>query len=110
MGNPDDERLKPHNKIDCEENIEGLFQQRTDVLGKCDIVRMLLESPNRDKHELHIINGRALVEQDIRWLERQIEQYKSIDDFMCSRFLNETLDKVIEAKQEWDNLEKKDSN
>lgn len=88
-------------EIQCAENIEGLFQLRTDVLGKCDMVRMLLESPNRDKHELHIINGRALVEQDVRWLERQIEEYKSVDDFVTSRFLNETLDMVMEAKQEW---------
>ncbi len=88
-------------EIQCAENIEGLFQLRTDVLGKCDMVRMLLESPNRDKHELHIINGKALVQQDIRYLERQIEQMKEVDDFTCSRFLNETLDMVMEATQEW---------
>ncbi len=88
-------------EIQCAENIEGLFQLRTDVLGKCDMVRMLLESPNRDKHELHIINGRALVEQDVRWLEEQERKCKAIDDVVCGRFINETIDKVMEAKQEW---------
>lgn len=88
-------------EIECAENIEGLFQLRTDVLGKCDMVRMLLESPNRDKHELHIINGRALVEQDIRWLEEQERKYKAVDDVVCGRFINETIDKVMEAKQVW---------
>ena len=107
MGNPDDERLKPHNKIDCEENIEGLFQQRTDVLGKCDIVRMLLESPNRDKHELHIINGKALVEKDIRWHERQKIKYEEIDDDLCGRFFSETIELVKKEKEKWKNLEKK---
>ena len=110
MGNPDDERGKLNNKISVEENIEGLFQLRTDVLGKCDIVRMLLESPNRDNHELHIINGKALVEQDIRWHERQKIKYEEIDDFVTSSFLSETIELVKKEKEKWNNLEKNDTN
>ena len=90
--------------------LDNLFEMRNSVLGICDKVRMLLESPNSNNYELQIIEEKAMIEEELRWLEREKIKCEEIDEIVIARFISETIELVKKEKEKWNNLEKNDTN
>jgi hypothetical protein len=87
--------------MQCAENLEAIISKQTALLGICDMVNMMLKSPNKDKHELHIIEGKAFVNSELVRMEMNAKQYEELNDITCSRFTNEVIDRIMEATHEW---------
>jgi len=83
--------------------LDNLFEMRSSVLVVCDKVRMLLESPNRDNYEMEIIEEKAWVEGELRWLEREKIKCEEIDEIVIARFVSETIELVKKEKEKWNN-------
>ena len=88
-------------EMQCAENLESILSTQTSLLGICDMVNMMLESPNKDKHEMHIIEGKALVNSELVRMEINAKQYEELNDITCSRFTNDVIDRIMEATHEW---------
>lgn len=106
MDNPFD---KIHSKaVDDVKNYElreALFEARTVILSLCDLVNewIKLSEKYKDNFELQakIIEAKTMIRENIRKQEHLLEGYIDMNDVVSSRMVNETIDQVMEATQEW---------
>ena len=84
---------------------ELLFESRSNLLAMCDLVNELQIRFNRDTSnidlDLRTIKLRVEINREIRYQEHILEGFIDRNDVVASRIVNETIDKVMEATQEW---------
>lgn len=106
LNNPfDDIHKKAQDDVKNFELRETLFEARTIMLSLCDLINewIILSKKYKDNIELQakIIEAKTMIREDIRKQEHLLEGYIDMNDVVSSRMVNETIDQVMEATQEW---------
>ena len=78
-----------------------LNKTRLGLLEQCDILRMLLESPNREKHELDIIKFKASINASLREIEYNMKIWQEMNDNFAVNFIKETIELIKKEKEKW---------
>ena len=106
LNNPFDQaHKKAIDDVKNHEMHELLYEYRTNILTFADLINEWIKLSHQYKDNLElkarIAEGKALVRKDLRKQEHMLEGCMNRNDVVNSRRVNETIDQVMEATQEW---------
>jgi hypothetical protein len=106
LNNPfDDIHKKAQDDVKNFELRENLYERRSILLCICDLATELQTRLKKDPKDINLqerfMEAKIEIKRAIRDHEHLLHGYIDMNDVVSSRMVNETIDQVMEATQEW---------